>query len=55
MTVRVDRDAKALGRDLALVITRQGGAVRVVDRRGVVIPVRVLRRPGVQTLVLEPR
>jgi hypothetical protein len=54
MTVRVDREARKVGRDLSLVITSETGVVRVIDRKGVVIPTRILRHGGGRIFVLEP-
>lgn len=55
VTVRVDREGRELGRDLSLVVMSEAGVVRVVDRKGITIPTRVLQRRGARIFVLEPR
>ncbi len=54
VTVRVDREAVALGRDLAIVVTGETGPIRIVDRKGVVVPSRQLLQRGARIVVLEP-
>ncbi|MEO6487855.1 MAG: hypothetical protein ABIO78_07950, partial [Thermoanaerobaculia bacterium] len=52
LTVRVDRPAGELGRDLALVVTSEAGAVQVIDRNDVVVPSRIVQRRGSRIVVL---
>lgn len=54
MTVRVNREAAALGRDLSLMISGEAGAIRIVDKKGVVVPTRVVLRRGGRIVILEP-